>query len=220
MSTKRAVIKCPRPLRSAGWTIALASLALTAGCGTTSTAPPSKSSAQVEVQEAVGFTITERARVSGSARTDYDAALRLLEQGRHDEGVELLEAVAQAQPQLAAPRIDLGIAYHVAGDLEAAERNLRLALELNPDHPIANNELGIVYRQLGRFDDARGRYEAALAFYPGFHYARRNLGVLCDLYLVDLECALENYEAYMSTVPVDDEVEMWIADIRLRLGQE
>ncbi len=172
------------------------------------------------MQEAVGFTITERARVSGSARTDYDAALRLLEQGRHDAGVELLEGVAEAQPQLAAPRIDLGIAYHVAGDLEAAESNLRLALEVNPDHPIANNELGIVYRRLGRFDDARRHYEAALAFYPGFHYARRNLAILCDLYLADLECALQNYEAYMGTVPVDDEVEMWIADIRLRLGQE
>ena len=66
------------------------------------------------MQESVGFTITESARVSGSARTDYDAALSLLEQGRHDEGVELLEALADAQPELAAPRIDLGIAYHLA----------------------------------------------------------------------------------------------------------
>ena len=55
---------------------------------------------------------------------------------------------------------------------------------------------------------------------PGSTIARRNLAILCDLYLADLECALENYEAYMGTVPVDDEVEMWMADIRLRLGQE
>ena len=220
MSKRRTVITQLRPLRSAGWTIALASLLLAAGCATTSTSPQLKPSAQVEMQEAIGFTITESSRVSGSARTDYDAALRLLEQGRHDAGVELLEAVAEAQPQLAAPRIDLGIAYHVAGDLDAAERSLRLALDVNPDHPIANNELGIVYRRLGRFDDARRHYETALAFYPGFHYARRNLAILCDLYLADLECALENYEAYMGTVPVDEEVEMWIADIRLRLGQE
>ncbi len=201
---------------TAGWMIALVVLAMTAGCTTTESRP----TAQVEMQESVGFTITESARVSGSARTDYDTALGLLERGRHDEGVELLEALADAQPDLAAPRIDLGIAYHVAGDLDAAERNLSRALEINPVHPIANNELGIVYRRLGRFDDARRHYEAALSFYPGFHYARRNLAILCDLYLGDLECALENYEAYMSTVPADDDVEMWIADIRVRLGQE
>ena len=172
------------------------------------------------MQESVGFTITESRRVSGSARTDYEAALQILERGQHDKGIDLLEALADAEPELAAPRIDLGIAYHVAGDLDAAERNLRRALDINPDHPIANNELGIVYRRLGRFEDARRHYEAALAFYPGFHYARRNLAILCDIYLADLECALNNYEAYMGTVPVDDDVEMWIADVRFRLGQE
>jgi Flp pilus assembly protein TadD len=94
-----------------------------------------------------------------------------------------------------------------------------MALESNPDHPIAHNELGIIFRKSGRFAEARQSYEAALAFYPGYHYARRNLAVLCDLYLADLKCALENYEAYMATVPSDDETSMWISDIRLRLGQ-
>ena len=131
----------------------------------------------------------------------------------------LLELVAAAAPQLSAPHIDLGIAYHRAGDLEAAEKNLLLALESNPDHPTAHNELGIVYRKSGRFAEARQRYQSALAIYPGYHYARRNLAVLCDLYLVDLRCALENYEAYMATVREDDEAEMWIADIRNRLGE-
>lgn len=216
MTTRESVSKRETLPWDASRTFLLAFLAITAGCTATAPGP----TAQVEMQESVGFTITESARVSGSARTDYDAALSLLERGRHDEGVELLEVLADGQPELAAPRIDLGIAYHVAGDLESAERNLTRALEVNPDHPIANNELGIVYRRLGRFEDARRHYEAALAFYPGFHYARRNLAILCDLYLADLACALENYEAYMGTVPVDDEVEMWIADIRLRLGQE
>ena len=67
--------------------------------------------------------------------------------------------------------------------------------------------------------DARKSYQAALAVYPGYHFARRNLAVLCDLYLADLRCALENYEAYMATVPRDDEATMWISDIRNRINQ-
>lgn len=191
-------------------------LCLLSACATTQ-AP--RSSSRLEIQEAVGFTITEEARVGGSVRNDYEVALTLLRQGRHDEGVALLESVVADAPQFSAPYIDLGVAYHQAGDLEAAEQNLLLALEQNFDHPIAHNELGIVYRKTGRFAEARRSYENALAIYPGYHFARRNLAILCDLYLADLDCALKNYEAYMATVPSDDEATMWIADLRLRSGR-
>lgn len=194
----------------------LAAAFLLAACATPEV---SRKPARIEIQDDVGFTITEEERISGNVRTEYGEALSLLQNGQYEQGIELLEAVAEEAPTLTAPRIDLGIAYHRSGDLQAAERNLKQALELNPDHPIALNELGIIYRESGRFDEARTSYEAALAVYPGYHYARRNLAVLCDLYLADLECALQNYEAYMTTVPDDQEATMWIADIRNRIGQ-
>lgn len=187
-----------------------------ASCASTGS---SSSPARIEIQEDVGFTITEETRISSSARTDYDAALTLLEQGNHEQGIAILEAVAESEPDLGAPRIDLGVAYHRIGNLEAAEQSLLRALVSNPGHPIAHNELGIVYRKTGRFAEARQSYEAALAIYPGYHFARRNLAVLCDLYLADLNCALQNYEEYMATVPSDDEASMWISDIRYRMDQ-
>ena len=187
-----------------------------AACATTE---PVRTPKNIEIQEQVGFTITEEAQIGGDVRIEYETALSFLEQGRHDEGIALLERVAAATPELSAPRIDLGVAQHRAGDLEAAEANLLLALEANPEQPVAYNELGIIYRKTGRFLDARESYESALAVYPGFHFARRNLAILCDLYLGDLDCALENYEAYMETVPSDEEASMWIADLRYRLDQ-
>ena len=99
-----------------------------------------------------------------------------------------------------------------------AEEYLLQALELNSKHPVALNELGIVYRETGRFAKAKQQYEAAIAVYPGYHHARRNLAILCDLYLGDLGCALQQYEAYMATVPSDPEAEMWITDLRNRMA--
>lgn len=196
----------------------LVTLALfTAGCASTSQQP--RKQARIDVEESVGFTITEEARVGGNVRIGYADALALLEQGNHSQGIAALERLAEEAPLLSAPWIDLGIAHHRADDLEAAEENLLQALSLSPEHPISHNELGIIYRKTGRFAEARASYEAALAVYPGYHYARRNLAVLCDLYLADFDCALDNYEAYMQTVPADDEATIWIADLRARMGR-
>ncbi len=189
------------------------------GCASTPQSAP-RISANIEIQESVGFTITEPGRVSTDHRGDYEEAQRLLEMGDSKQAITLLVALADAVPHLSAPRIDLGIAHHRAGNLELAQENLLRALQGNPEHPIALNELGIVYRKMGRFAEAKRQYQAALAMYPNYHYARRNLGVLCDLYLADLNCALENYEAYMVSVGEDAEAAVWIADIRQRIGRE
>ncbi len=185
------------------------------GCSTA----PATHSARIEIQEEIGFTITEKARINGKVRADYESALELLEHGQHEKGIELLLRVTEEAPELSAPRIDLGIAYHRIGDLESAEAHLQKALLLNPDHPIVHNELGIVYRKTGRFAEARSSYEKALSVYPGFHFARRNLAILCDMYFADFPCAIENYQAYLDAVPGDHEVAIWIADTRNRAGR-
>lgn len=186
-----------------------------AACATTAEKPRAK--AQVAVQQQVGFTITEAVSMSDALRTDYDRALALLGAGNLEQGIAVLETVVESAPGVSGPQIDLGIALHRKGDLEAAEQRLLQALELNPEHPVIHNELGIIYRKTGRFDAARRSYEAALTTYPGYHHARRNLGVLCDLYIADPECALASYEAYMQTVPGDEEAAMWIVDLRNRM---
>jgi Flp pilus assembly protein TadD len=189
-------------------------LTLLAGCAASPHKPPP---AKIEIQDDVGFTITEEAGVSGATRERFQAAHSLLAQQQNAEAIELLKKLVSDEPLLSAPRIDLAIAYQEIAELALAEEQLTLALEQNPRHPVALNELGIVYRKTGRFAEARASYEKSLAVYPGFHIARRNLAVLCDLYLGDLRCALDNYEAYMETVTDDPDVAIWIADVRYRL---
>ncbi|MFU8815527.1 MAG: tetratricopeptide repeat protein [Pseudomonadales bacterium] len=172
------------------------------------------------VHDQAGFTIIEEARIGSDLRYEYDAALALLEQQQYRRGIAGLVGVTGRAPHVTAPWIDLGIAYGRTGDLQRAADSLEKALALNPDHPVALNEIGMIYRKTGRFAQARQSYERALAVHPGFHFARRNLAILCDLYLGDLDCALENYERYRLAVPDDDEPVMWIADLRNRANRQ
>jgi tetratricopeptide (TPR) repeat protein len=192
---------------------AMLAAALALGCSTPGGAP-----VQTAVRDPGGFTITEKVRVGGGVRGDFERAVKLLEQDGYPEGIALLDQVTKAAPNLTAAWIDLGIARAKVGELEGAAASLEKARELSPRHPVVYNELGILYRRMGRFEDARHSYQKALELYPDFHYARRNLAILCDLYLGDVACALEHYRLYTQAVADDKEAAIWIADLRARAG--
>lgn len=167
-----------------------------------------------------GFTIVETAKIDGKSRDDYSRAVELFAQEKYPEGIAILESVAAKSPQFTAAFVDLGIAYGKNNQWDKADVALHKAVELQPQHPVAWNELGLVQRHEGKFKDARESFGKSLAAAPGFHYARLNLAVLCDLYLDDAQCALDNYLAYQQIVPDDKKVAGWIKNAQSRLGKK
>ncbi len=174
----------------------------------------------VEQRDENGFTIIEQVDAGLGVRSDFRRALGHLEAEEYEAGIALLEQVVEAAPDSTTAHIDLGIAYRQVNALEKAETSLKRAPELNPRHPAAHNELGIVYRRTGRFAEARESYETTLDLYPDFHFARRNLAILCDVFLKDLDCAIENYELFARAFPEDEKAAMWITDLRNRAGKD
>jgi tetratricopeptide (TPR) repeat protein len=157
--------------------------------------------------------------VAPEDRADFDAAMARMNSEQYQEGIELLDKVIARTQTNPVPYINRGIAHARLGNHKLAEDDLKRALEMDPQHPVANNEYGVLFRKTGRFSEARQLYENLLQKYPYYPMVHKNLGILCDLYLRDYQCALKEYEIYSSAVPEDNTIKIWIADVQRRLGK-
>ncbi len=167
-----------------------------------------------EDKDLVNIYLEENRSIDSSVRKEFAQATLLLQQGEYEKAITLLLNVTKVTKQNSAPFINLAMAYSIGGNLTKAEESLKQALEINPHHPVANNEYGLLLRKSGRYSEARTVYGNLLQKYPDFVPARKNLGVLCELYLNDRKCALEQYESYLNKVPDDKEVKLWLTGLK------
>jgi tetratricopeptide (TPR) repeat protein len=162
---------------------------------------------------------TSQVDVDSDVDLDFKSAIVLMQQEKYTLAVSVLNTVIEREKRLPAPYVNIAIAHNKLGDTKAAEENLISALKLDIGHPVANNELGLLYRKSGKFRAARTAYENAIKDHPEYLPAIRNLGVLCDLYMHDFDCALQQFEDYLELKPDDKTVAIWVADVKRRLGK-
>ena len=216
MQIKSAALSGRRMVRRrAGWAILATLLALVAGCASMGKGP--SVSRLNDGQQ--GFVIREMPTVDVQSRAEFQRAVDMMDAGNNDAAIELLKRVIERSPGVSAPHIDIAMAYVRTGKPELAEQHFKTALGLVPHHPAASNEYGLLLRRSGRFQEARDTYEKAIGVFPEYLPAHKNLGILCDLYLNDPGCALDQFELYSKAMPEDEQVKIWIAELRMRQGR-
>ena len=157
--------------------------------------------------------------IDDDIQDEFNQALSHLKSNQYDEAIDVLTRLLEKEQRFAAPYVNLGMAYIKKENNQQAEEVFHKALKIDLGHPVANNELGLLYRKTGRFDEARKAYENALAVHPDYLPARKNLGILCEIYLRDLNCALEQFEQYQKYSPDDKTINIWVSDLKRRVGQ-
>jgi len=157
-------------------------------------------------------------KIPPSARQQYDEAIAAMRSGNIAQAKNILSNLTKAYPDIAGPYVNLGIIHFRADEIDQAEEAFKQALKVNPESAVSLNHLGIIYRGKGKFEEARTSYEKALKIDPNYAYAHLNYGILLDLYLGQLDDALEQYQTYQKLSPGEDkEVEKWIVDLERRI---
>lgn len=156
--------------------------------------------------------------VSPEARQKYDEALKAMRNGDNNKAKELLLGLSKTYPELSGPYTNLGLIYFREGKVDEAQEAFLQAIKVNPKSAVSYNHLGIISRSKGNFQEAKAYYEQALKINDKYAYAHLNLGILYDLYLGELDKALDHYNRFQSLSPEKDpEVEKWIVDLKRRI---
>ena len=191
--------------------LVLALMLVLTACGTAKNMPVAPVNDDIVISEEYG--------IDTVLNDKFNLAVKLLNDKKYEEAIELLVEVTAKTNKHSAPYINLAIAYSELGKVQEAEKTLLSALKINPQHPVTNNELGLLYRKMGKFSKAKQIYENVINRYPQFLPARKNLGILCDLFMADLDCAISQYEAFLKYQPENKKMKIWLVDLKRRAGQ-
>ncbi|GAA3964435.1 tetratricopeptide repeat protein [Allohahella marinimesophila] len=162
-----------------------------------------------------------------AAQQQYAAALALMEDGDIEGAQSQLIALTREVPELSEPYVTLGLLVEQNGNIETtdtsetreqqAQQWYERALRANRREDRAHHQLAVLARKRGDFETAERHYQAALEIQPDQPLYHRNIGILYDIYLGKPAVALEQYETYLDLVGEDEQVSLWIVDLKSRM---
>jgi tetratricopeptide (TPR) repeat protein len=129
--------------------------------------------------EAQFRSLTEEAEVAslaraGVARSLVAQARELMDRGRHDVALGLLQQ-ATTFDQSAAAHLNQGLCYHVLGGAQEAYEQYSRAIELDPESPVVYFHLGRLMADCGQMEKAAAAFAQTLTVDPDYPDARHRL---------------------------------------------
>jgi rhomboid protease GluP len=109
---------------------------------------------------------------------EYAQAEKLLQSGKYDQALPLLQSAVQHEPGLAAAQFGLGFAYMKLKRNAEAETAFRNVLKLKPDLAGAHYNLGVIYWRQDQLDQALLELQRAAASDPKDPEAPYVLGMI------------------------------------------
>ena len=166
-----------------------------------------------------GETVSVRWNPHGSDEHPLQGALRKLNAGRYEEGVQALELLRFAYPDDPALYYNLGIALSELGRYAEAQEHLSRTLELEPSHVNAAVGLGIAQARSGKLEDAITTLRTAVSLDEANPWAHKNLAALLMEQGGELDQSRYHFSQAVSAMPGDQQSLYGMSQVLLKQGK-
>lgn len=186
-----------------------------AGCAASPPASVPTSDPGVQKRQAV-----QSEPLTGQQQALMRKARQAMGENRWANASALLVSLKSQRPDLAEVHAALGWVARQQGDQEQAMAAYRTAFEINPYDAVSANNLALLLREKGRFREAVTLLQEEIEYSPETADLHYNLAVIAELYLLDLELALNHYRRFRKLTETEQEGQLvagWIADLERRL---
>jgi len=106
----------------------------------------------------------------------FQGIVRVLQSGKLDDGILLLELFLSDDPENEDLLFNLGMAYSDTGELHHAMEHLQHLTKTNPEHTHGHVALGVALLRARKTDEGLKELQTAVSQDPDDLWARRNLG--------------------------------------------
>jgi len=134
--------------------------------------------------------------------SNFEQATRLIQQGKNDEALALLESIATAEPARRGVMRQIGIANYRKGDYLKAAASFKKALDEDPGDNEAVQLMGLSYYLAGRPAEAIAPLEKVQTWYPSANVDASYILGVCYMQTKDYPNARKAF-AKMFAVPAD-----------------
>ncbi|MBU0998856.1 tetratricopeptide repeat protein [Patescibacteria group bacterium] len=96
----------------------------------------------------------------------------------YENGLNFWRNATETSPSFAFNHNNLGAMEYLDGNMVEAEKEYKIALNLNPIEKMAHNNLGLVYVNQNKLSEAEEEYKKEIAINPNYDNVYYNLGLL------------------------------------------
>jgi len=96
----------------------------------------------------------------------------------YKDKISFWQNAVTTSPSFAFNHNNLGAMYYLEEKLDEAEKEYKIAIEINNKEPMAHNNLGIIYKNKEKFQEADEEYDKELSFNPYYFAAYANKAIL------------------------------------------
>jgi len=110
--------------------------------------------------------VDDLGKLLGGARTHYFRAIEAARDAQYEQAVQSFTQALALDPDNVNARVSLARSLYLAGDREAARKELAAALERDPAHVLGNFLMGVLLEESGKPNAVLEHYRKALAGAP------------------------------------------------------